>query len=69
MFSVNDRVAFNQHFLKSIDYDKDEADRRGTVVDTSDEIFPKVKWDDEPDEIRTVHGGNLCRVINGMPVS
>lgn len=68
MFSVNDRVAFNQKFLNSIDNDKEEAERRGTVVDATDEIFPKVRWDDEPEAIRTCHGGNLCRVINGVPV-
>lgn len=68
MLSINDRVAFNQKFLNSIDNDKEESDRRGTIVDVSEELFPKVRWDDEPEEIRSVHEGNLCRVINGVPV-
>lgn len=61
-FRILDRVAYTSQFLQSIDNDPEEAARRGSVLDVLDETFVKVRWDDDPGELREVHSGNLCKV-------
>jgi len=58
-FHILDRVAYNTGFLKSIDNEPEETARRGSVIDIVDDTFVKVRWDDEPGELRIVHSGNL----------
>ena len=61
-FGLKDQVAYNKLFVRRMAYDKEVADKRGTVVAVA-EPFVTVQWLDEDNPVR-VHENNLCHVLS-----